>query len=58
MSVPVQFTYNSGRHQDTYGVYTDFEEVAMGSPTTKKITTKALWGTQTGELLTFYTSSL
>jgi hypothetical protein len=61
MSVPIQFTYNSGRAEDNYGVYANFEEVGMGSspyPTTKKITTKALWGTQTGELLTFFTSSL
>jgi hypothetical protein len=61
MAVPNNFTYNSGRAEDNYGVYANFEEAGMGSsiyPTTKKITTKALWGDSTGELLTFYTSSL
>lgn len=60
MPVPRRFTYNSGNSEDNFGVYARFEEMGMGTnyPTTKKITTKAVWGDSTGELLTFYTSSL
>lgn len=60
MAIPSTFVYDSGNAETNYGIYANFEEVGMNTmyPTTKKITTRALWGDQTGELLTFFTSSL
>lgn len=51
----------SGATVDTaYGVFTNFAEVAAGGnvPTVKRLKTKAVWGDSTGELLSFYTSSI
>jgi hypothetical protein len=60
MAIPTNFVYDSGNVETAYGVYASFEDGGMTGmyPTTKKITTRALWGDQTGELLTFFTSSL
>jgi len=53
-------SYNSGNANTAYGVFTNFAEVSAGgnASTVKRLKTKAVWGDSTGELLTFYTSSL
>ena len=53
-------SYNSGNANTAFGVFTNFAEVSAGgnASTVKRLKTKAVWGDSTGELLTFYTSSL
>jgi hypothetical protein len=64
MPIPINFTYPragaAAPVDQAYGTYISFAEVPTSGqyPTTQKITVKALWGDSTGELLSFYTSSL
>lgn len=64
MPIPQNFIYprpgTTATADVAYGTYISFAEASANSqyPTTQKITVKALWGDTTGELLSFYTSSL
>lgn len=57
MTIPSIFEFSSNNYLTSYLTYAAFQEDSLQSPT-KKLTTRALWGSTTGELLNFYTSSL